>query len=185
MKKLPWLERGYISFYRYILNETQRCYRQYVYFRWYISKELFWGPPHNVKSDLIWRKYGPWWLYKAIAINPGASGHTKSWPNRLVATYRKILTWSHTQTEPDRTFFPKLSISLLELSIWGLISESILEPKGSNTLFFMQHGYMKSPGARKVVVPPKFLPPIFSSNWLIFYIVQSSTPSSQMLEYIE
>ena len=37
--------------------------------------------------------------------------------------------------------------------------------------FFMQHGYMKSPGDRKVVVTPKFLPPIFSSNWLIFYIV--------------
>jgi len=29
---------------------------------------------HNVKSDLIWRKYSPCWLYKAIAINGETSG---------------------------------------------------------------------------------------------------------------
>jgi len=29
----------------------------------------FLGEMHNVKSDLIWRKYSPWWLNRAIAWN--------------------------------------------------------------------------------------------------------------------
>ena len=77
------------------------------------------GSMHNVKSNLIWRKYGPWWLYRAIAINPGASRHTKTWSSRLVGIYRKIPNGSHAQTEPDRTIFPKVSISLLDLWLYG------------------------------------------------------------------
>ena len=74
---------------------------------------------HSVKSNLIWRKYGPWWLYRAIAINPGASRHTKTWSSRLVGIYRKIPNGSHAQTEPDRTIFLKVSISLLDLWLCG------------------------------------------------------------------
>ena len=70
----------------------------------------------NVKSDLIWLKYGPLRLYRTIAIDPGASRHTKTWSSRLVGTYMKIPNGSHTQTEPDRTLFPSpSSVHLLTL----------------------------------------------------------------------
>ena len=55
--------------------------------------------------------------YRAIAINPGAS--TKTWSSRLVGIHRKIPNGSHAQTEPDRTIFPKVSISLLDLWLYG------------------------------------------------------------------
>ena len=66
---------------------------------------------HNVKSNLIWPKYLAWWPYRGIAMNPGASRPTKSWSSRLMRTFRKIPTWSHTRTEPHWTSFPKVSIS--------------------------------------------------------------------------
>ena len=74
------------------------------------EKLVFEDTQHNVKSNLIWRKYGPRWLYRAIAINPGASRHTKTWSSRLVGIFRKIPNGSHAQTEPDSAIFPKVSI---------------------------------------------------------------------------
>ena len=98
-----------------------RCHLSHLSFWRYVASKLI--PKirieHNVKSNLIWRKYGPWWLYRAIAINPGASRHTKTWSSRLVGIYRKIPNGSHAQTEPDRTIFPKVSISLLDLWLYG------------------------------------------------------------------
>ena len=61
-------------------------------------------------------------------------------------------------TEP---FFQKYPFPYYICSFMGPISLKILEPKGLSTLFFMQHGYMNSPGDRKVLLTPKFLPPYF------------------------
>ena len=43
----------------------------------------------------------------------------KTWSSGLVRIYRKIPNRSHAQTEPDRTIFPKVSISLLDLWLYG------------------------------------------------------------------
>ena len=56
---------------------------------------------HNVKYDLIWQKYGPWWLYKAIAIKWGDLGRAGNLGRCLIGTYWGSPDRWHTLTQTN------------------------------------------------------------------------------------
>ena len=82
-------------------------------------------------------------------------------------TYENIQEDSHLVSYPHRAsqnLFSKSVNFLLELQHQGSYFSIKSGTKRYKHTFFMQHGYMKSPGARNVAVALKFLPPIFSSK---------------------
>ena len=74
---------------------------------------------HNVKSDQIWRKYSPWWLYKAIAIKWGDLGRAGNFGRCLLVTYLGTLDEWHTLTQTNTNTFQFWA--LLALKWWPLL----------------------------------------------------------------
>ena len=126
---------------------------------------------HNVKSDLIWRKYSPWWLYKAIAIKWGDLGRAGNFGRCLLGTYWGTPDRWHTLTQTNTNTFQYWA--LLAVKWWPLLpkygykSNKIYEIE----LFSLQSLYIYSQEPKKALNLPKFWPPIFPANRAKFYIV--------------
>ena len=126
---------------------------------------------HNVKSDLIWRKYSPWWLYKAIAIKWGDLGRAGNFGRCLLGTYWGTPDGWHTLTQTNTNTFQYWA--LLAVKWWPLLPKYGHKSNKINgiELFSLQSLYIYSQEPKKALNLPKFWPPIFPANRAKFYIV--------------
>ena len=126
---------------------------------------------HNVKSDLIWRKYSPWWLYKAIAIKWGDLGRAGNFGRCLLGTYWGTPDRWHTLTQTNTNTFQYWA--LLAVKWWPLLPKYGHKSNKINgiELFSLQSLYIYSQEPKKALNLPKFWPPIFPANRAKFYIV--------------
>ena len=126
---------------------------------------------HNVKYDLIWRKYSPWWLYKAIAIKWGDLGRAGNFGRCLLGTYWGTPDGWHTLTQTNTNTFQYWA--LLAVKWWPLLPKYGHKSNKINgiELFSLQSLYIYSQEPKKALNLPKFWPPIFPANRAKFYIV--------------
>ena len=128
---------------------------------------------HNVKSDLIWRKYSHWWLYKAIAIKLGDLRRAGNFGRCLLGTYWGTPDGWHTLTQTNTNTFQYWA--LLAVKWWPLLPKYGHKSNKINgiELFSLQSLYIYSQEPKKASNLPKFWPPIFPANRAKFYIVQA------------
>ena len=115
------------------------------------------GPWHNVKSDLIWWTYSPWWLYKAIAIKWGDLGRAGNFGRCLLGTYWGTPDGWHTLTQTNTNTFQYWA--LLAVKWWPLLPKYGHKSNKINRieLFSLQNPLHLFPRTQESIKPSKVL----------------------------
>ena len=126
------------------------------------------GPKHNVKSDLIWRKYSPWWLYEAISIKWGDLGRAGNFGRCLLGTYWGTPDRWHTLTQTNTNTFQYWA--LLAVKWWPLSPKYGYKSNKINgiVLFSLQSLYIYSQDPQKHQTFQSFALPFFRQIGLNF-----------------
>ena len=136
---------------------------------------------HNVKSDLIWRKYGPWWLYRqSQSYTLKDLWRAGNLGRCLLGPYWSTPDRWHTLTQTNTNTFQYWA--LLAVKWWPLLPKYGYKSNKINQIVFfsLQSIYIHSIEPKKTLNLPRFWPPIFPANRAKFYIVECLVPDFWM-----